>query len=335
MRLKDIAKTFGVATSTISRALNDDTQISRSLRKRIKEYAQRTGYRKNALARSLKTNRSNIIGFIAPELSNDFFMNVAQGVEDKLKNKGFSLIVCNSNEKLDEEKRRLELLLEHQVDGVIIIPCSSLGSHLDALSERGIPFVLVDRLSEDIESDAVLVDNTGGSYKAVEYLITHGIHKIGFIGGDMNLTSAKERFTGYTRALEDYYIRLDDSIIRFGDFHVHSGYVCMESLLNTPEPPKNVFIANFFMHLGATKFLFEQRLNNRDMVKIAGFDEMYLSPVLGFASLTVAQPVPDIGREAASILIDRIQGVDFTFPKISRLDTKLVIHDESLKRNMI
>ena len=119
MRLKDIAKTFGVATSTISRALNDDTRISVSLRERIKDYAEQAGFRRNAIARTLKTNRSNTIGFVAPELSNEFFMNVAQGVEEELKKRGFSLIVCNSDEQIEEEKRRIDLLLENQVDGVI------------------------------------------------------------------------------------------------------------------------------------------------------------------------------------------------------------------------
>ena len=199
MRLKDIAKTFGVATSTISRALNDDHRISLSLRERIKDYAEQAGFRRNAIARTLKTNRSNTIGFVAPELSNDFFMNVAQGVEKELKKKGFSLIVCNSDEQIEEEKRRIDLLLENQVDGVIIIPSTSRGSHFSILTEQQVPFVLVDRLTEDIDSDAVLVDNTGGTYAAVELLINSGIRNIGFIGGDMALTSAEERFTGYTR----------------------------------------------------------------------------------------------------------------------------------------
>lgn len=329
MTLKDIARIFNVSPSTISRALRDDTRISESLRKEITEYAEKAGYRKNAIARNLKTNRSHTIGFIAPEIANDFFMNVAQGVEDELKKAGYSLIICNSNENPSEEKRRIDLLLENRPEGIIIIPSSHEGKHLQFLRNTGLPFVLIDRLCNDITADAVLVDNTGGTYRAIEYLIQKGIRRIGFIGGDMNLTSAKERFTGYIRALEDYNIPLDNGIIQFGDFHVESGYRCMKNLMDITEPPLHVFIANVFMHLGAAKYILENRKHETEKINTAGFDEMYLSPVLGLASCTVSQPVNEIGRQAARILFQRIRGENLPFPKIMRLDTKLHIHKEN------
>lgn len=120
------------------------------------------------VARSLKTARTRTIGFLAPELVNDFFMTVAQGVEEELKDSGYSLLVCDANEDPGEEERRINLLTEMCVDGVIIIPSSSHGEHYNRLTNLNIPTVLVDRLADDFQSNAVLVDNFQGVYDAME-----------------------------------------------------------------------------------------------------------------------------------------------------------------------
>jgi LacI family transcriptional regulator len=325
--LKEISRHFDVAPSTISRALNDDSRISMKMRKKINSYARKVGYHRNAVARSLKTSRTRTIGFIAPEIANEFFMKVAQGVEEKLEAEGYHLIICNSNEQVDEEKRRINLLFENRVDGMIIIPSSADGTHYSVLESSSIPFVLIDRLAEGIEADAVLVDNEGGTYEAISHLIDTGLKRIGFIGGDMTFTSAKERYAGYVRALRDHGIEPDETCIRFGDFHIESGYTCMRSMMEQPDAPEHVFIANVFMQIGAVKYIIEQGGSRPSSIGIAGFDEMYLSPALGFTSMTVAQPVLDIGREAAALLLKRIQGEEEPFPRILRLTTKLLLHD--------
>jgi len=325
--LKEMGRHFNVAPSTISRALQNDPRISRDLRKKIRSYAEKIGYHRNAVARSLKTNRTYTIGFIAPEIANDFFMKVAQGVEERLESEGYHLIVCNSNEKVEEEKRRINLLFENRVDGMIIIPSSASGTHFSVLRNRNIPFVLVDRLAEDIESDAVLSDNEGGTFLAISRLIERGIRRIGFIGGDMTFTSAKERYSGYIRALEENCIPLEKEIIRFGDFHIGSGFTCMKNIMEQPLPPEHVFIANVFMQVGAVKYILDRGGRFAEKIGIAGFDEMYLSPVLGFTSITVAQPILQIGREAAGLLLKRIQGETTDFPRIIRLETTLMLHD--------
>jgi len=325
--VKDVAKAAGVSSATVSRVINDDPRISEETKSRVLDCIKRLDYKINNIARSLKTNKTHTIGFIAPEIPNDFFMSIAKGVEDEFRKHGYSVIICNSNESVEEEEDRIKLLFEKCVDGVIIIPATSEGKHYRQLKDMNMPVVLIDRLVNNFEADAVLVDNINGSYTAVEHLINNGNKRIGFIGGDISLTSAGERYEGYKRALSDYCIPLENEIIKFGDFHVSGGYKLMQELMSLPVPPPYVFIANYYMHVGATKFLIEHRGLLSHSVSIASFDDMELSAILGFCKVRIAQPMMDIGCRAAQLLMARINREERAVPEIVRLKTSLIIEE--------
>ncbi|MBZ4644535.1 MAG: hypothetical protein JG777_24 [Clostridia bacterium] len=326
--VKDVAKLAGVSTATVSRVINDDPRISEETKAKVLDCIKKLDYKINSIARSLKTNKSYTVGFICPEIPNDFFMTIAKGVEDELRKQGYSVIICNSNESVEEEEERIKLLCEKCVDGIIIIPASNEGKHFNQLKDLKIPVVLVDRLVEDFVADAVLVDNINGCYGAIEYLINQGQRRIGFIGGDMRLTSAKERYDGYRRALKDYCIPLEEEIIKFGDFHIQSGYELMKELTEIENPPHNVFISNYFMHIGATKYLIENRGKLKQPVSITSFDDLELTSILGFSNIIIAQPMMEIGSKAAGLLMDRINQEEIPFPQIIRLKTKLIINEQ-------
>jgi len=325
--VKDVAKAAGVSTATVSRVINDDPRISEDTRKRVLDCIKRLDYKINNIARSLKTNRTYTIGFISPELSNDFFMGIAKGVEDELRKQGYSIIICNSNESAEEEEDRIKLLYEKCVDGVIIIPATGEGKHYKQLKDVNVPVVLADRLVDNFDTDAVLVDNINGSYAAIEYLINQGQRRIGFIGGDLRITPARERFEGYKRALADYRIPLEPSIVKFGNFHVRDGYCLMEELMKIDNPPSYIFISNYYMHVGATKYLIEQGNSLKHSVAIASFDDMELSSILGFCKIRVGQPMMEIGSKAAQLLLARINHEESPFPQIIRLKTRLIIEN--------
>lgn len=323
--VKDVAKLAGVSAATVSRVINNDPRISAKTREKVFECIRRLDYRINNIARSLKTNKTYTIGFICPELSNTFNMTVAKGVEDELKKYGYSVIICNSNEDIREESERAKLLCEKCVDGVIVIPSSNTGGHFKLFADEGIPVVMVDRMTDDFTTDAVLVDNVNGSYAAVEYLINSGQRRIGYIGGDIRITPARERDEGYRRALADYCIPAEGSIIKYGDFHADSGYEKMKELAENENPPECVFITNYYMHVGATRYLMEKRENSGNKVSIASFDDMELASMLGFCNILVGQPMAEMGSRAADILLNRIKGEKLPFPQVLRLKTKLII----------
>lgn len=322
--VKDVAKAAGVSAATVSRVINDDPRISKETREKVLEYIKKLDYKINNIARSLKTNRTYTVGFICPEIPNDFFMSIAKGVEDELRKHGYNTIICNSNENVDEEKDRIRLLCEKCVDGIVVIPATAEGRHFQQLKNIDMPIVLTDRLVNNFDTDAVLVDNINGSYSAIEYLIGLGFRRIGFIGGDVTLTSAGERFEGYKRALSDYCIPIENEIIKFGDFHVQSGYNLMKEMLQLEEPPTHVFVSNYFTHVGATKYLIENREALKKPVSLASFDDMELSAILGFCSVRVAQPVMEIGSRAAQLLLARINREELAMPQIVRLKTNII-----------
>ena len=323
--VKDVARLAGVSASTVSRVINNDPRISTETRMKVESCINKLDYRVNNIARSLKTNKTYTIGFICPEIPNDFFMSIAKGVEDELRRFGYSMIICNSNENIDEEKERIKLLLEKCVDGLIIIPVSNEGKHFNIINEASIPVVLVDRLVDDFNTDAVLVDNINGCYSAIEYLINSGQRRIGFIGGDMKTTSASERFEGYIRALKDYCIPYEQEIVKFGDYHLQSGFDLMKELAMLKNPPDCVFISNYYMHLGAMKYLIENSGNISAAFSTASFDYMELSSILTYSKIVIGQPMIEMGNRAARILVGRINGESSELQQILRLKTSLYI----------
>lgn len=323
--VKDVAKQAGVSTATVSRVVNHDPRISEATREKVLKCIEELDYKINNIARSLKTNKTYTIGFICPELTNDFFMSIAKGVEDELKQHGYSMIVCNSNESIQEEGNRIALLCEKCVDGIISIPVSNEGEHYRQLKDHNIPIVLADRMLDDFTADAVLVDNINGSYAVIEYLINQGHRRIGFIGGDMRITSARERYEGYRRAHEDYCIPIEEGIVKFGDFHVQSGYHLMKELMEMEASPEYVFVSNYFMHSGATKYILENREKSDRSVFIAGFDHVELSSILGISSISIRQPMMEIGSKAANLLLSRINNEELVFPQIIRIKTTMVV----------
>lgn len=321
--VKDVAQHAGVSTATVSRVLNGDPKVKEDTADLVRKAIGELGYRMNQVARSLKTNKTHSIGIIAPEFSNDFFMNIVTGVESELKKHGYSVILCSSSEDTGKEKEQIQLLNDKNVDGAIIIPGSCLGSHFSLFNEK--PIVLIDRMVDDFKTDAVLSDNYKGTYDAVQYSVDKGAKRIGFLGGDMNLTSARERYEGYLAALKDNNLAIDESIILFGDYHSRSGYVLMRTLMEQPAPPEHIFISNYFMHLGAARYLLESGTDAKGL-HILSFDDLPLAAFFPYSSIIVAQPMEEIGQKAADLLIKRIHGLKDD-PRIIRLPTTMRIVD--------
>ena len=304
---KDVAKLAKVSPSTVSRVINNDKRISEKTKDIVLDAIKQLDYKVNNIARSLKTRQTYTIGFIAPEISEEFFMRVAKGAEKVFQEAGYSLIICNANDSLDEETARIKLLHEKQIDGAIIIPSTHDGSAYNMLLNDDIPVVLADRKVENFQADTILVDNVNASYAAVEHLINNGARRIGFIGGKRTLSNAQERYDGYIRALGDYNLSIEEKYIRFGDFHIKSGFDLTKKLLEQKEPPTHLFISNYYMHIGAVKYLIETEKTAPFSISIASFDDMQMSALLGHASVTVQQPVVEIGEKAAKLLLGRIQ----------------------------
>ncbi len=322
--IKDIARKAGVSTATVSRVINGDTKVSEKTRELVDSCLRETGYRVNPIARSLRSKRTHTIGILAPEFQNDFFMAVAEGIEEVLRTKGYTTFIVNSHEDPVEEDARVQLLIEKQVDGAIIIPAAHTGPYFTTLRDRGIPYVLVDRLIEGMDEDAVLTDNRKGAFSAVEACILAGARKVAFIGGDPALTPAKERFEGYCEAMSTHGLELDDRLIHQGDMHIRSGYDATRAILEQDPSIRFLFIINLFMRIGAEQYLAEHPEHGD--LQIAAFDFSPISSLFDHAFATVRQPLEQIGTTAANLLLKRIEHADLPFPQVCRLTGELVMH---------
>ena len=310
--IKDVANLAGVSTATVSRVLAPDNsrQVADKTQKRVIAAAEKLGYRMNHTARSLKRQSTMTIAVIFPELANDFFMDVAEGIEKELLAEGYTMLLSSSLNSVEEEKKRISMMAGRMVDGMLVIPAGSQGEHLQKLSDQGIPMVLVDRIVEGTKLDAVTSDNEGGTFRLTKALLKDGYKRIAFIGGDITLSAARERLSGYARALADAGIKPESSWISLGGMKVEDGYRQMGHLLKKQNPPEAMVAVNLLVHLGMERYLLDKasgRSGKRPGVVIAGFDESRYTPFLPACVYTASQDAVGMGRKAGQRIIERIR----------------------------
>ena len=328
--IKDVAMKSETSVGTVSRYLNGYT-IKEINRLKIEEAIKELDYSINTIARGLKTNKTNTIGVLIPELSNLFSTQVISGMEKTFEKYGYNIIVCNSSEDVKKEKEKLRLFKTNCVDGIILMPVCDQGDHIIQAIGRDIPIVLIDRLIKDVELDGVISDNVNGAYKALENIIMMGHKRIGIIAGQSNVYTARERFEGYLNAMRDYNIETPKDLIVFTDFDKAGGEKAVEVLMAIKEPPTAIFASNYYTTLGAVKALSKVGLKIGEDISLFGYDETELSDVLNPPLSVVVQPMDEIGNKAAELLIKRIKGDLTGFPVVVRLKNQLVL-TTSIKR---
>jgi LacI family transcriptional regulator len=324
--IRNVAQRANVSTATVSRVLNHDPRVRDETKKVVLEAMESLGYKINFVARSLKTSRTHTIGVVAPDLAGDFFMFIAESMNRELTLHGYSIVVSTSRDSEEEEAKRLRHLAERLVDGIVLIPIGSSNAYLPQISALNIPIVFVDRALSGYEADQVLVDNETGAYEAVRALIREGHRRIGFLGGKPEVTTAGERFAGYCRAMEEAGLAIEERYVRFGHPTLPFGYRTMEDIVKDPDSPDTWFIVNLFAHLGATNYLVSEGGERAGRITFAAFDEMPYSPLLRYCRYAVQQPIAEMGKAAANLIMDRIEGKGPPEPQILRFKTRLIQH---------
>jgi LacI family transcriptional regulator len=309
--IKDVAREAGVSPATVSRVLNG-TKVDPALEDRVRDAVRRLGYRPSGVARSLRTRRTSVWGLVISEVRNPFFTDIISAVEEAAQASGYFVVVCNSDHSVEKERRYLELIASERMAGAIVTPSSSVHSDLGPLHRQGVPVVLVDRgiIGED-RVDSVLVDGCGGAHAAVSHLVESGYMRIACITGPLHTTPAMERLAGYRRAIEQSGESMKPELVVEADFREPGGYGAAMALLARPEPPDALFVANNLMTLGALRAINELGLRMPDQFGLVGFDDLPWAPLVQPPLSTVEQPIYDLGRETARLLLRRIAGEQF------------------------
>ena len=310
--IRDVATAAGVSTATVSRVLAPENPgyVAEKTRGRVMAAAEKLGYRMNYAARSLKRQSTMTIGVVFPELANDFFMDVAEGIERELHSEGYTMLLSSSLNSVEKEKRRISMLADRMVDGMVIIPAGSQGEHLQSLSNQGMPMVLVDRVVEGTTLDAVTSDNEEGTFRLTKALLSDGFKRIAFVGGEITLSAARERLSGYARALAEAGIKPEPSWICLGGMEVEDGYRLMENLLKKENLPEAMVAVNLLVHLGMERCLLDMNdtaAGSKPHMVIAGFDESRYTPFLPACRYIASQDAVGMGKRAVQRIIEKIR----------------------------
>lgn len=325
--IDDVAKHAGVSRATVSRVLNNNDRVDSKLRTRVLDAVQALNYQPNRAARRLRAQSSNVIGLVISDIQNPYFLSVTRGVEDGAYAQQMNLILCNSDEDVDKERMYVRVMEAERVAGLIIVPAHSDNSaDLNRLKNAGIPVILLDRGVNNVQVDTIRVDNEAGAFEAVQHLISIGHQRIATITGSEYLTTGRDRYKGYRKVLKANHIPEDPSLIKRGDFKTESGYRLANELMDSPNPPDAIFIANNLMSLGALRALRERTIRVPEDVAIVAFDDLPWSGEL-YAPLTaVSQPTYELGREAVSLLQRRLANPQAPFLTVV-LQTTLIVRE--------
>lgn len=310
-KLSDVARLAGVSQATASRVLNGLDSVDPVLAERVHDAKRKLGYRRNSLARGLRRRANTVVGVVVPDVTNPFFTDVVRGVEDAISPTGRLLVLCNSDESASKERQYLSLLVDQQVAGVVIAPVRESEEGIAAALD-GTPAVTVDRRLRLPGVDAVSLDNIGGARDLVTHLL-QTTPDVAIIAGPVTSTTGRERLQGYREALDRADVRVRHDWIVEADYSERGGYEAGLRLLDAEERPAGIFSANNLMALGMLRAL-EERGVDRSTLALAAFGPLGRVPgagwvgVPGVASLDL--PSHEIGRLAATMLLERIDGLD-------------------------
>ena len=326
--IKDVAKQTGLGYATISKYLNGGNVLPQN-RKKIETAIKELNFTRNEFARGLKTNKSNTVGIIIHDISNVYVALTIPVMVDELRKNGYATIICDSRQSHDREKELAHFLLSKRVDGIINIPVGDNGSHLRAIIENDIPVVLMDRTVSDYEGrvDAVLVDNSRAAHDVVNHFIEHGHSHIGIISGPKDVTTAKQRLSGYTSTLRKHGIAVVDSLIEYTDYTSESGYRACKNLIKNNPDMTALFATNYDTSVGAMMAINELGIKVPDDISVFAFDDMPFAKVLKPRLSVIAQPITEIGMHASQILISRMSGQNTSPAKMLMLRTKPIFRD--------
>ncbi|MGB8648401.1 MAG: LacI family DNA-binding transcriptional regulator [Anaerolineae bacterium] len=324
--VRDVAKRAGVAPITVSRVVNNAPGVNPTTRERVEQAIADLHYVPNAMAQSLRSNRTHTIAVILTDVTNPFWTTLVRGVEDTAARQNYHVILCNTDEDAEKEANYISILLQRRVDGIIIAPCTQDKKRLQVLKRHNVPCVLVDRQVRGFRSDIVRSDGQEGARRLTEHLIGLGHHAIAMVIGPAGISTAAERLEGYCQALEAHGIPIDESLIKRGSYTQDRSTEFVKELLSQPRRPTAILAANNFLGMSVLQALRDANLQVPQDIALVCFDDIPQASLI-YPFLTVcAQDAYKMGVDAAELLLKRMS-TKSARPKIREivLDTELIV----------
>ena len=335
--LKEIADQLGLSVPTVSKALKDYPDVSKKTKGLVKELAKTLNYTPNAFAVNLRTKESKTIGLIIPKIVHHFFSNVIKGIISQAEKKGYLVIILQSNESYDLEKKQVELLLRQQVDGVIISIANETAdfTHLNDIININKPLIMFDKIAKIVPCSKVIIDDRKAAYVATKHLIDIGCKRIAHFRGPLLPQNSIDRFLGYKKALLDHNMQYDSSLVYIcecGDNSFQEGETNAKKILKDHNNVDGIFINTDLVAIGALTEFIRQGIKIPEQISIVGFSNWFMSSVISPSLTTINQPGFEMGKIAFKQLfkeIKKLKKEKKITPKTITLNTELIQRDSS------
>ena len=331
--IKDIARLLDISPSTVSRALKDHPDISKTTIEKVKQIAKEMNYRPNPIALSLKSRKSNVVGVIVPEVVHYFFSSVISGIENVAKKHGYSVMFSQSSEDFNKEVDVCNTFRNSIIDGLLISVSKTTNdyAHLQELYDEGIPVVFFDRMVEAMDTDRVLINDYEGAFEATQYLIVEGRRRILHFAGPQNRLIGQNRLKGYIEAHKRNGVVIDESlVVQCDDFE--KAIKETQQILNSGLKFDAVFAVNDFTAAGVIKALTNNNVRVPEDISVIGFGNDYMSDMIQPTLTTVSQPGFTMGERAMEMLISRMDEGKSIKSRTEILPTNIVVRESTRKR---
>ncbi|WP_460615467.1 LacI family DNA-binding transcriptional regulator [Hymenobacter seoulensis] len=330
-----MAKQLNVSVSTVSRALSDSDSISEATKKRVWQLAQELHYQPNTMAAGLRTGRSNLLGVMVPHIDGHFFSSVMHGIESVARKAGYNVMICQSNEDVESERKNIDTLIKAQVEGILVSLSRTThdSRHFEKVSKRGIPLVFFDRMLDDVQASAVVIDDHQGAYVVVRHLLDQGCRRIAHFAGPQHLNIYKLRQQGYVDALRSHGLAPEDDLIFTCDMTLEEGMDGMKQLLRLPNPPDAVFSSSDFSAVGALQVLKERGIRVPEDIALAGFSNETFTSLTEPRLTSVDQHCEQMGQSAVRLFLDIMGDTTGRFsPRRIVLQPEVLLRESSLRK---
>lgn len=328
----DIARELSISKSTVSRALTGHPSVNEKTRSKVLELAEKWEYQRNMLALGLITKKTNTIGIIVPEFNSSYFPQVILGAQEVAQKAGYTTVICQCNESYETEVANARVLLANQVDGVLVSITKETRNyeHLNVFQRKGIPIVFFNRVCDEMDVPKVIVDDFDSAFRATEYLIKSKRKRIAHLGGPLSLKISERRMNGYKACLRKYKMEIDEELIINYDLNIDRVKIYVNHLLSLEHPPDAIFAINDPTAVEAIQVIKKRGWRVPQDIAVVGFSDDYVSRLIDPPLTTVAQPVIDMGRTAAQLLIDQINRDTSEWKSfIKVLKTELVVRESA------
>lgn len=330
--VKDVAALAGVSLGTVSNVLNRPERVSAATRDRVERAMADLGFVRNESARQLRAGTSRTLAYVMLDAGNPFFTDVAHGIEIAAEAVDLSVVLCNSNQRIERELAHLDLLQQQRVQGILVTPVDPDSAKLDEVRRRGTPIVIVDRIRADRSFCSVSVDDVLGGRLAIEHLLDRGHRRVAFVGGPASLGQVRDRLEGARAAWVEAGLPADDLVVlETPSLDVSSGREAGGRLSGLPSGrrPTAAFCANDLTALGLLQHAIGTGARVPEELAIVGYDDIEFAAAAAVPLTSVRQPRRELGRSAAELVLDEAgnpehehRQVQFTPELVARESTR-------------